>query len=493
MEVCLAKKILTHGAFGNHITEVSPSLAALERRAMKLYRRCILPPSQVTFPHPVLLTTARVGAVPSSGGFQQPTQLLLFAQDAAAPAAARFMQLCPGFEQPPHGTRSVHLQPCVTTRILLRGEYQTVPLSLYGKSMEAAGPPPVAPQRLTLPSALQWLQQQEEQAKEQQQQQQPHANAVAWQDAPLQPPVAALLSRLITHWDVVGTSERLMALSPPPTSLFKDVAACADAICAQLVNGSFGDKPPALDPQPALQQQAMSEPARAEHAVTADRQQAEAAVGDGVANAEHLLDAASDMVLGWCCMLGAGAAGRTKAAVRCSTAGLAAAVLLCSCGAGARRMASRWGVVPLDDVLTMPRVRLLPLCFMLILLDNCSRAVNHTHSPSPSPCSALQCLASVSRHLPPSPATRSPPACSLRGVAAPRVRHLCLACGGQRTASFGSHLLGSSRRHRRQRQVLQRLVMSSILWQQMSWGSHCVRRPGPAVGRAALVAASSIH
>lgn len=65
---------------------------------------------QLTFPAPVVLTTVRVGAVPSSAAQQQQTQLLLFAQDAGTPGAARFLQLCPGFEQPESGTRVVHLQ-----------------------------------------------------------------------------------------------------------------------------------------------------------------------------------------------------------------------------------------------------------------------------------------------------------------------------------------------------------------------------------------------
>jgi hypothetical protein len=71
---------------------------------------------------------------------------------------------------------------------------------------------------------------------------------------------------------------------------------------------------------------------------------------------EELLDAAADMVLGWVGLLGAGAAGRTSAAVRCSMGGLAAAVLLCSSGAGARLMVARGSIVLLDDVLTMPGV-----------------------------------------------------------------------------------------------------------------------------------------
>lgn len=68
------------------------------------------PGLQITFPAPVVVTAARCGAVPSSAAGHQQTLLLLFAQDAGAPASARFLQLCPGFEQPQSGTRVVQLQ-----------------------------------------------------------------------------------------------------------------------------------------------------------------------------------------------------------------------------------------------------------------------------------------------------------------------------------------------------------------------------------------------
>lgn len=71
--------------------------------------RCRAP--QITFESPVVLTTARVGAAPSAAaGQHQAAHVLLFAQDASAPASARFLQLCPGLEQPESGTRAVQLQ-----------------------------------------------------------------------------------------------------------------------------------------------------------------------------------------------------------------------------------------------------------------------------------------------------------------------------------------------------------------------------------------------
>ena len=285
-------------------------------------------------------------------------------------------------------TPRIALQPCATTRVLLRGWYQTVPLSLYGYPLETAmsASPPLPQRRLTLAAALQWLQRQQQRELVVAQ-----ANAACWRHAPLQPAVAAVLSQLVAYWEVVGTSERLMALTPPPTTLFETAATVADSVCAQLVAGKFGLEPVPLAAAPESQQQPPQQQQAKEpdggHAAMADAAESDAAgkdvegqlqpavaaaassttVAAASQHSDNLLDAAADLVLGWCGMLGAGAAGRTSAAVRCSMVGLAAAVLLCSCGTGARRMVARWGVVLLDDVMTMPAVRMLEIHLQLQL------------------------------------------------------------------------------------------------------------------------------
>ena len=58
-----------------------------------------------------MLTAARFGAA-LGGAAHQRSELLLFAQDAGTPAASRFLQLCPGLEQPGSGARMVQLQVC---------------------------------------------------------------------------------------------------------------------------------------------------------------------------------------------------------------------------------------------------------------------------------------------------------------------------------------------------------------------------------------------
>lgn len=428
------------------------------------------PHPQITFPAPVVLTSARVGAAPSAGPAGQRSQLLLFAQDAGAPAAARFVQLCPGFEQPESGSRIVQLQvsgsvqatgcvevlghatvnplhslalwqrgdglcslaaehpapppalpsspsqPCVTKRVLLRGRYQTVPLTLLGFDLEAAAvaAPPPQQRRISLAGALQWLRQQEQQQAGATPQGEETASgatvgASCMPATPLQPAVEAALAQLVAYWQLVGASERLMALHPPPQHVLKSAAAVADAVCGQLVDGSFEWEPvrapKAERPQPKSAQQAKQQegaqqagaegqtqheaevkaeepgdaampdaeqlpgsPAAQQQAAGAQQQAAQQEqeaqelpasqpTQQALLHGKALLCAATDMVLGWCGLLGAGGAGRTASAMRCSAAGLAAAVLLCSCSEGARLLMARWGAVLLDDVLTMPLVR----------------------------------------------------------------------------------------------------------------------------------------
>lgn len=392
-EQLLVRKILTEQQFGSHVAEL-------------------------TFPGgPVVLTSVRVGAVPASSARAQRAQLLLFASDAGAPATARFLQLCPGFEQPESGTRVVQLQTVVTSRVLLRGWYQTVPLSLYGYSLAeaAAAAPPLRQRRLTLVGALHWLREEQhlQQAGQQAEGGQQHvrpsvacSDATCWQDAPLQPAVEAALAGLLGYWDAVGTSERLMALRPPPCAVLKAAATVADAVCSQLVAGTFGTEPvpaPPTDGQPADQlavkeEEAAERDAKQQHQQQQqqprDEQPCEVAAQQQPASGqqqqgpqpmqvekpgpelqagpaptappldpppppsplcgEALLHAATDMVLAWCGMLGKGTLGRTAAAVRCSGVGLAAAVLLCSCARGAALLLARGGAILLDDIVTMP-------------------------------------------------------------------------------------------------------------------------------------------
>jgi len=330
----------------------------------------------------------------------------------------------------------------VTKRVLLRGRYQTVPLTLLGFDLEtaAAAAPPPQQRRISLAGALQWLRQQEQQQQAGPAEQDGEAGgstaASCMPAVPLQPAVEAALAQLVAYWQLVGASERLMALHPPPRHVIRAAAAVADAVCAQLADGSFGREPVPAGGQQAEQQQAeqaaaqQPKPKSAEQQAeqqdgrqgAAEGQQAQggqeadvkAEPGDvampdtqqppsspateqpacdaqqatrsqqrsqpqqqALLHGEALLCTAADMVLGWCGLLGAGGAWRTASAMRCSTAGLAAAVLLCSCSEGARMLVARWGAVLLDDVLT----KLIPPYRLTTVSDLLARDGSMTRGP----------------------------------------------------------------------------------------------------------------
>ena len=244
-----------------------------------------------------------------------------------------------------------------------------MPLALYGYPLPPPPPPldlahgltsALHPPRLTLAAALQVLRQQQREAL--------HAapGAAAQPDrTPLQPLVRAALAELLRYWQLVGTSERLIALNPPPAAAFKAAASVADAVCSQLVDGSFGKAPP-LPPQQQRRRPSEMADVPADAVAMESQQQPQETQQEEAQqqlSLEALLAMSTDMVLGWCGMLaggGGGSGGGSASArsvggsvVQCSMAGLAAAVLLCSSCAGARLVVARWGVVVLGDVLSL--------------------------------------------------------------------------------------------------------------------------------------------
>ena len=227
------------------------------------------------------------------------------------------------------------LQPFTTDRLVLRGCYQTVPIAIYGYGLEAAAaaaPPLPPPTRLTLAEALQRLPVAVPQP--------PVAPAVSPR---LQQEAQQALAQLLGYWQAVGTSERLMLLHPPPLAAFQAAAAVADRICAELVG-----------PGRQQQQQQQQQDNGSSGSDGATAAPTRAAPG-GAPLLVDWVHTATDMAMCWCGLMAMGAAGRTRAAVHCGAAGLAAAVLLCSSLAGALQFLTRGGVVLLADVLTMPR------------------------------------------------------------------------------------------------------------------------------------------
>lgn len=134
----------------------------------------------------------------------------------------------------------------------------------------------------------------------------------------------AALAPLLAYWRQVGASERHMVQHPPPLDAFQAAASAADRVCAALV-----------EPQPLV--------APAAAAVEAEER------------SPNWLHAACDLAMCWTGLLAEGAADRTRAAVHCGLAGLAAVALLCASPAGALEFLGRGGAVLLAELLSSPQ------------------------------------------------------------------------------------------------------------------------------------------
>jgi hypothetical protein len=233
------------------------------------------------------------------------------------------------------------MQPIVTDRVVVRGHYQTVPLVLSGVDIQSVARGGVessgdsgsnSNSTATGPHALSV------------------AEALARLPGRVCPPTAAdpldtlwkersapMLQQLLAYWRAVGTSERAMLKQPLPMELFKHAAAVADAVCDAVASPSalttVGTTP------------------------LGDPEEGDKEGGEHLPPPSPLdwLDEAVDMAMGWCSLLAAGAAGRTAAAVHCSTAGLACILAISTHRPAGLRLLARHGPVLLANVLTMPR------------------------------------------------------------------------------------------------------------------------------------------
>jgi hypothetical protein len=203
----------------------------------------------------------------------------------------------------------------VTDRVVLRGLYQTAPVSLHGYVLEEAAeghapPPPPAPLRLQ--DALARLE-----------------DASAALPAPPPPPAGfsfeadaePALRALLPHWRAVGAFEGRMAAAPPPPGTLRAAAAAADALCAALASGLQADAASAPGELPPWVHECI------------------------------------DMGMGWCGMLtdtGGGAFNASRAALDCAAAGLAALALLCASPPAAEELLRRHATLLLGDALALP-------------------------------------------------------------------------------------------------------------------------------------------
>ena len=94
---------------------------------------------QFTFPSPVCITGVSVGAVPGSLS-QSTATFAIFAKDFTACGASRFVCLYEGLQQPLVGVATATMpHPFVTDYLIIRGTYQTAPITLHGYALDKAG------------------------------------------------------------------------------------------------------------------------------------------------------------------------------------------------------------------------------------------------------------------------------------------------------------------------------------------------------------------
>eukprot|EP00890_Picochlorum_soloecismus_P005647 jgi/Picsp_1/6083/NSC_03437-R1_hypothetical protein COCSUDRAFT_56177 [Coccomyxa subellipsoidea C-169] len=87
---------------------------------------------QVCLENPTWLTQVQIGAVPTNESTKGKSKMNIFVRDVLNPKCARFICVYEGIELPVSGSRMIPVQGIITDCIVLRGTYQTVPLTVYG-------------------------------------------------------------------------------------------------------------------------------------------------------------------------------------------------------------------------------------------------------------------------------------------------------------------------------------------------------------------------
>lgn len=86
------------------------------------------------------ITQLQVGAVPTGSAAEDSERdviLHVFAKDVLKNGSSRFQCMYEGLRQPSSGTVTVPMQGMVTNHVVLRGTYQTVPVTIYGFKLDS--------------------------------------------------------------------------------------------------------------------------------------------------------------------------------------------------------------------------------------------------------------------------------------------------------------------------------------------------------------------
>ncbi|KAL4548666.1 hypothetical protein Ndes2526B_g01224 [Nannochloris sp. 'desiccata'] len=278
---------------------------------------------EITFPAPVCLTGIAVGAMPGSVPDGGHAFLNVFARDTRACGSARFACLYEGLQQPAAGVAAVHIQPFVTDHVLLRGQYQTAPITLLGVALaEAAAqyiPRPETPV-IALEEALPRFQGIVESLPEEQN----AASTTAMTKISFLKDAWPALENLLKFWRQVGSSYRKISQCTVPAAVFTAAIKAADAICEKLASIDDGGGNIIFDDD--------------------DDELKSLSIDDS-----ELID----MAMGWSGLLAEipiPLAASTSVS-ECSTAGIAAMVLLSTRSSAATALLARHGQLLIADVL----------------------------------------------------------------------------------------------------------------------------------------------
>ncbi|KAL0053110.1 hypothetical protein WJX82_000994 [Trebouxia sp. C0006] len=351
-DVVLFKRILTHDKFGDHVEEVH-------------------------FPNIICLTGVKIGAAPGTGSLTDVPHVHVFAHDLHTLSGSRYACVAEHCNLPDSGTRAVRVEPIFTKQLLLRGQYQTLPLAVYGWALPAG-------------SAIKDTAELTDAATSQ------LAAVIATDSASasspasilppplpftppflsLPPPATQALQSMLPRWASVRTFEQAMRFQPLDKAQLQAILTAAENVCqaatrkspvvrgeqhtvtdasapdadikeepevdlvgnstlAGMADGMFMDLDERLDSLPATNPTAES----GQEAETVN----EAAIGE----------CAAYMAAEWCGVLGGAYA--SSAAADFGLAGLAAAVVVASCPRHASHFIAAQGMLALASVLTLLR------------------------------------------------------------------------------------------------------------------------------------------
>ncbi|KAL0034398.1 hypothetical protein WJX79_000220 [Trebouxia sp. C0005] len=351
-DVVLFKRILTHDKFGDHVEEVH-------------------------FPTIICLTGVKIGAAPGTGSLTDVPHVHVFAHDLHTLSGSRYACVAEHCNLPDSGTRAVRVEPIFTKQLLLRGQYQTLPLAVYGWALPAG-------------SALKDTAELSDAATSK-------LAAVILTDSasasspasilppplPFTPPFLSLptpatqaLQSMLPRWASVRTFEQAMRFQPLDKAQLQAILTAAENVCqaatrkSPVVRGEAHTATDASAPDADVKEEPevdlvgnstlvgmadgmfMDLDERLDSLPAADPT-AESGLEAETVNEAAIGECAAYMAAEWCGVLGGAYA--SSAAADFGLAGLAAAVVVASCPRHASHFIAAQGMLALASVLTLLR------------------------------------------------------------------------------------------------------------------------------------------